>query len=63
MATDGRERAEQCLHANEHTPAPEGYLQWHEWAEKKLKTHDPFRCPHCQFFVIWKPRKRKRGGD
>ena len=26
---------------------PEGYLNWHEWAEKKAKTHKQVRCKEC----------------
>lgn len=55
----GRSSSE-CLYAYEHTPQPEGYLAWHEWAEKMLKTHSQHRCKHCGLFVIWKPLKRGR---
>lgn len=39
-----------------HTDAPSGYLAWHEWAEKKARTHDQFRCPGCGLFKIWRKR-------
>lgn len=26
---------------------PQGYVAWHEWAEKKSKTHDQEQCPLC----------------
>lgn len=35
------------------------YLQWHEWADVKSKTHRQVACPMCGLFVIWK-RKTKR---
>lgn len=35
-----------------------GYLNWHDWAKKKSKTHTQHRCPTCGFWVIWKPKKR-----
>lgn len=41
-----------------HTPCPEGYLTWHEWAEKKSKTHEQERCPGCGLFAIWKPKRK-----
>lgn len=41
-----------------HTPCPEGYVPWHEWAEQKSKTHKQERCPSCGLWAIWKPRKR-----
>jgi hypothetical protein len=40
-----------------HTPAPDDYLAWHAWAEKKNKTHTQERCPICGLWAIWKPRK------
>jgi len=36
-----------------HTPQPTGYLEWHEWADKKAKTHRQVRCPGCGLFQIW----------
>ena len=36
-------------------PAPTGYLAWHEWAEKKARTHRQTRCPGCGLYKIWKP--------
>ncbi len=42
-----------------HTPSPEGYIQWHAWAEKKSKTHRQIRCPVCGLWAIWVPKKRK----
>jgi hypothetical protein len=42
-----------------HTPCPEEYLAWHEWAERKAKTHVQERCPHCGLWAIW---VRRHGG-
>jgi hypothetical protein len=39
-----------------HTPAPRGYLQWHEWAEKMGKTHRQRQCAGCGLFAIWEKR-------
>lgn len=39
-----------------HTKAPTGYVEWHEWAEKKAKTHDQIRCPGCGLFKVWVKR-------
>ena len=38
-----------------HTPAPRGYLQWHQWADHKSKTHKQERCPECGLWAIWVP--------
>lgn len=37
----------------DHTPQPEDYLQWHDWAEHMAKTHDQRECPHCGKWAIW----------
>lgn len=37
----------------DHTPCPEGYIAWHEWAEKKSKTHKQVKCEGCGLFKIW----------
>jgi hypothetical protein len=45
-----------CPREDLHTPSPRGYLEWHEWAERKAKTHVQRRCPGCTLFSIWVPR-------
>lgn len=40
----------------EHTPSPEGYLQWHDWAEKMSKTHRSVVCQHCGLYGVWIPK-------
>lgn len=42
-----------------HTPCPSGYLEWHDWAREKIKTHTQHRCPVCKRWAIWKPRVRR----
>lgn len=37
-----------------HTKCPEGYLQWHAWAEQKSKKHTCFKCLSCGKFAVWK---------
>jgi len=44
--------------ADYHTPAPEGYLQWHSWATRMMKTHKQERCPICNLWFVWKLRKK-----
>ena len=40
-----------------HTPCPKGYVDWHEWAEKKSKTHYCKRCPDCGLWAVWVPKR------
>lgn len=42
-----------CPRKELHTPCPEGYLQWHAWADKMSKTHKQVRCPGCGLWAIW----------
>lgn len=48
--------AEECPNANEHTPSPEGYIQWHAWAGKMNRTHRQIRCSGCGLYKIWVKR-------
>ncbi len=41
-----------CPERWRHTPQPDGYLQWHEWAEQMKKTHVQERCPCCGLWAI-----------
>ena len=36
-----------------HTKCPSGYIQWHEWAEKKSKTHKQIKCTCCGLYLVW----------
>jgi hypothetical protein len=44
-----------CPRADLHTPAPFGYLAWHEWAEVMSRTHRQRPCPGCDRVSIWEP--------
>ena len=48
--------AHDCPDIKKHTKAPSDYIAWHEWAEKKMRTHTQERCPTCGFYSIWKKR-------
>ena len=50
--SDTRKSMPKCRH----TPCPSGYVAWHEWAEKKSRTHEQHRCPVCDGWAIWKKR-------
>ena len=39
-----------------HTICPDGYVEWHEWAEKKSKHHVQVKCPNCGLWAIWRRR-------
>ena len=42
-----------CPNIKRHTKCPFGYLAWHEWAEKKAKTHEQVICGGCGRLAIW----------
>lgn len=41
-----------------HTSCPEGYVNWHLWAEKKARTHVQIQCSACGLWAIWIRRPR-----
>lgn len=45
-----------CPNIENHTACPEGYIQWHAWAEKMAKTHRQRKCEDCGLFDIWEPK-------
>ena len=42
-----------CPNFKAHTPCPEGYMQWHSWADRMSKNHHQVQCPSCGLFAIW----------
>ncbi len=46
-----------CAYVEDHTPCPQGYLQWFAWAAKMARTHKQVRCGGCGRFKVWVPRK------
>lgn len=46
-----------CPRQEGHTPAPDGYADWHYWAEKMRRTHRPAQCEGCERWVIWVERE------
>jgi hypothetical protein len=48
-----------CRLAKRHTKAPTTYIAWHDWAEKKSKTHRQIKCPGCGLYKIWVPKKKR----
>ncbi len=49
--------AEICPQIEDHTWAPEGYIQWHAWAKEMSKTHKQRKCSGCGLYKIWEPKK------
>lgn len=45
-----------CSTPEKHTPCPDGYLAWHDWAERMDKTHTSTQCPGCGLWKVWVPR-------
>lgn len=39
-----------------HTESPDGYLQWHAWAERMERTHVQRQCRGCGLWSIWEPK-------
>ena len=48
--------AEACPDVKRHTKCPNGYIAWHQWADRKERTHISTRCSTCGFFAIWLPK-------
>lgn len=45
-----------CPKKHLHTKSPDGYLEWHAWAEKKSRRHVQVQCPGCGLWAIWRRR-------
>lgn len=43
-----------------HTEHPTGYVAYHDWAEKKAKTHTQMVCPACGLWAIWVANKESK---
>jgi hypothetical protein len=46
-----------CAHFEDHTLCPEGYIQWHAWAEEMSRTHRQEKCAGCGLYAIWTPKR------
>lgn len=57
------EAAEGADDCDNHTPCPEGYIEWHQWAEFMSKTHTQRRCRECGLYAIWEPKTALRAKD
>ena len=57
------EIANACSNATNpnHRIGPSSYIARQEWVERLTKTHMQRKCPKCELFVMWVPRKRAVG--
>lgn len=44
-----------------HTPSPDGYLQWHAWAQRMAETHINRQCKGCGLWAVWEPKPAASG--
>lgn len=43
--------------AEAHTVSPEGYIAWHDWAQRMAQTHRQRKCPGCGRWEIWTAKR------
>lgn len=58
--SEAQKREVFCPHFEDHTLSPEGYIQWHAWAEKMSETHRQEKCGGCGLYTIWTPKQPRR---
>ena len=44
---------EECPNIANHTKCPDGYNDWHDWADQKARRHRQIKCPVCKRWAIW----------
>ncbi len=49
-------RVERSVSKCVHTPQPEGYNEWREFARLASRTHRQVRCPRCGLWQVWLPK-------
>lgn len=52
-----------CPNEAAHTDGPNGYVQWHEWAETMAETHVQERCPDCGLWKLWTAKGPVKDGE
>lgn len=52
-----------CKNAHKHTPQPEGYVEWHEWAIRTLKLYRQVKCRGCGLYKIWVKKTSPHSGS
>lgn len=56
------ERFPRLCHILRMKDEPDGYIAWHEWAEKKLKRFKQVKCKSCGLFHNWVKRESNLPG-
>ena len=46
-----------CPNSANHVLGPATYVHWHDWAQRKSRTHTQSQCLSCGLWLIW-TRKR-----
>jgi hypothetical protein len=44
-----------CPREAEHRYGPVGYCDWHDWADRRRKTHNTKMC-ECGFYLLLEPK-------
>lgn len=49
-------KSSDCPDVANHTPVPDGYVEYADWADEHRETHVQRQCPTCGFWSIWTPK-------
>jgi hypothetical protein len=51
----------ECPREAEHCYGPSGYVDWHDWADRRRKTHRQRKC-ECGYYLLMelKPKRTKK---
>lgn len=49
-------RTQYCEHPVYEPGEPRGYIAWTDWASAMSRFFKQEQCPHCQLYVIWRPK-------
>ena len=48
-----------CPDKDQHTPCPDGYMAWFDWADRMAETHKQIKCKGCGLYTIWVLKEKK----
>lgn len=46
-----------------HTPRPDGYADWQEWAARMAATHVQRQCRGCGMLAVWEPKPAEAAAE